>query len=264
MTARYQSNLVPAPSRTINNEMTTQINEKPFLIVMAMRGEAEPLIRELGLRAVPEVFGPGLPTLGYRGSLGSGREVYLLINGVDAATGMDMIGSQIATMTAVLGIRAFSPAAVFNFGTCGALSAKGAAIGDVYICHDRVWFHTHRIPVPGWDEYSKGGFPCPPVRGIAERHGFRTGVLSTSDSLDHPPFDAERFDRIGADMADMEGAAIAWMAHLHGLPYYGLKAVTDLMDLDYKAGEQFNANFNKVVGALTGAAVKLLNDSLEN
>jgi len=41
---------------------------------------------------------------------------------------MDMIGTQMATLTAALGIRKFKPCAVFNFGSCGALSAKGSAL----------------------------------------------------------------------------------------------------------------------------------------
>lgn len=234
--------------------------KKPFLIVMAMREEAGPLIKKLALAPIKKVFGAELPTMGYRGRLSSGRPVYLLLNGIDPATKMDMIGTQMATLTAILGIRTFTPAVVFNFGTCGALSSKGARIGDIYLCRDKVWFHTRRIPVTGWDEYSKGGFPCPDVSALAKSLALKTGILSTTDSLDHPPFDAKRFDSIGADIADMEGAAIAWMAHLYKLPYYGLKAVTDLMDLDRKPGEQLSENITAVVAKLTQAAARVLND----
>lgn len=240
--------------------MNDKNRNKPYLVVMAMRGEAAPMIKALGLAPVKNVFGPELPSLGYSGRLPSGRRLYLVLNGVDRATKMDMIGTQMATLTTALAIRRFKPSAVFNFGTCGALAARGAAIGEVYLCRDRVWFHTRRIPVPGWDKYSWGGFRCPNVAGLAKRHGFKTGVLSTTDSLDHPSFDAERFDRIGADLADMEGAAIAWMASLHGLPYYGLKSVTDLMDLPHKTGEQFHNNFDRVVAVLTEGALRLLAD----
>lgn len=240
--------------------MKNKRNTKPYLVVMAMRGEAAPLIRALGLTRLKNVFGPQLPTIGYSGRLPSGRRLYLVLNGVDRATKMDMIGTQMASLAAVLAIRRFKPSAVFNFGTCGALAAKGAAIGEAYLCRDKVWFHTCRIPLPGWEKYSWGGFRCPKVTGLARRHGFKTGVLSTSGSLDHPPFDAERFDRIGADLVDMEGAAIAWIASLHGLPYYGLKAVTDLVDLPHKTGEQFQNNFKKVVAVLTHGALSLLND----
>jgi hypothetical protein len=52
------------------------------------------------------------------------------------------------------------------------------------------------------------------------------------------------------------------MARLYNLPYFGLKVVTDLMDLDRKPGDQLSENITVAASVLTKAAIRLLNDEL--
>jgi 5'-methylthioadenosine nucleosidase len=233
---------------------------KKILIVMAMRGEAEPLINKLGLHKSDSPFQP-MGTIRYRGQY-RGADFTLLINGVDADTQMDMIGTQPATTTTLLGIQNHAPDVIFNFGTCGALQSHGSQIGDLFLVTEKIWFHTRRIPLPGWDRYGRGGYPTAGTPELALKLGLKPGVLSTTDSLDYPAIDAAEFHRVGGHVADMEGAAIAWLANIYGIPFYSIKGVTDLMDVDRKAGEQFNENFADLVEAISSAATRLINEIL--
>lgn len=234
--------------------------KKPFLIIMAMREEARPLIERLAFKPVENVFGPQMPTLGYETVLSGGRKIHLLLNGVHEPTGVDHIGTQMASVTALLGIRKFSPALVCSMGTCGGKPGGKGNVGDVFLCSGRVWFHTKRIPLAGWDEYAKGGFLCPDVAALAARLGLKTGTLSTTDSVDHPAFDAERFNALGADIADMEGAAVAWMASLYALPFYGLKAVSNYLNPAGDMLDEFYENLPRVTAKLTDRAAALITE----
>jgi nucleoside phosphorylase len=176
---------------------------------------------------------------------------------------MDSIGTQSATLTTALGVRACEPRCILSIGTCGALARKGAEIGDLYLATDRVWYHARRIPLPGWHEYGRGGYPTAGDAELAASIGARAGILSTADSLDFPDLDAGVFESLGADMADMEGAAVAWVAHMHGLPFYALKGVTDLMDSPRPVGSQFQENFAALSEKIGDASLRLI-DALIN
>jgi 5'-methylthioadenosine nucleosidase len=239
--------------------MKQRINKKaPFLVIMAMEEEAELLIKTFKLKLQKKPFGDYLPMKTFHGELPSGRPVYLVLPGKDRRFKVNLVGTQLAAVTSAFSINKYMPSAVFNFGTCGALKSKAAKIGDVFYCTDQVWFHSRRIPLPGYDEFSRGGYPCAPLPSLKKKLKVKTGVLSTTDSLDFCSVESERFFDLRADIADMEGAAIAWMADIYRIPFYALKSVTDLMDIKQKPGDQFLKNFQLAVGNLTVQASRLL------
>jgi 5'-methylthioadenosine nucleosidase len=233
-------------------------SKKPFLIVMAMEEEAELLIKQFELKLQKKPFGNYLPMKEFHGQLPSGRPIYLVLPGKDRRFKVNMVGTQLAAVTSALSITKYMPSAVFNFGTCGALKSKSAKIGDVFYCTDRVWFHSKRIPLPGYDEFRRGGYPCAVLHSLKGQLDVKPGVLSTTDSLDFCSIESERFFDLKADIADMEGAAIAWMADLNKVPFYALKSVADLMDIKQNPGDQFLENLQFAVKKLTEQATKLL------
>ena len=187
-------------------------------VVMAMHAEAEPVIDRLGLRAVVRPpWASSVPMKLYEGKAHSPNRnpIDLVVNGLDPDTGVDYIGTQAATASAMLGCEAFSPDLVVSAGTCGGFAQRGGEIGKVYLAHDRVWYHDRRVPLPGFDRLSRGGYPCAPLESLAKALGFSLGVISTGDSLDLSPADAQRIEAVGvvgAHVKDMEAAAIAWVA----------------------------------------------------
>lgn len=227
-----------------------------LLIVMAMRGEAAPIVEKLKLKSLGQKYAP-IPTLCFEGHYQKFK-ISLQVNGVDPTSHMDSICTQPTTVSTLLGIQNYKPNIIMNFGTCGALGSKGFKIGDLVLSVDRVWFHARRIPLEGWDSYGRGGYPSAGTRSLAAQLGFKPGVLSTADSLDFPSLDAHEFNNVHGDIADMEGASIAWLSQIYGIPFYSLKGVTDLMDANRKTGEQFEENFATVVEMISTAAIRLI------
>ena len=60
--------------------------------------------------------------------------------------------------------------------------------------------------------------------------------MSTGNSLDCTPTDAEVMKENNASVKEMEGAAIAQVAHMFGVPIIGIKSVTDIVDGDRPTG----------------------------
>lgn len=78
----------------------------------------------------------------------------------------------------------------------------------------------------------------------------KTGVVSTSNSLDHSDIDDDLMRKNDASVKDMEGAAIAWVAEMHDVPFFGVKVITDLVDGDRPTETEFLENLGAAASSL--------------
>lgn len=76
------------------------------------------------------------------------------------------------------------------------------------------------------------------------------GVVSSGNSLDYCQQDMDQMLASRAAIKEMEAAGIAWAAALHGTPLLALKAVTDIVDGDRPAQEEFLENLASAAKAL--------------
>ena len=83
--------------------------------------------------------------------------------------------------------------------------------------------------------------------------GFKTGVVSTGNSLTYSEADMAAMQGSGAAVKEMEAAAVASVCRDLGVPMFALKAVTDIVDGEHPPQEEFLANLAKAVAALTAA-----------
>ena len=225
--------------------------------VVAMEAEAKPVIDELKLDEDVS-FCPGMPMRAWTGWF-SGIHVSLVINGKDPETNLDLIGTQAATLATDYAIQHFQPQLIINFGTAGAFGENGSEIGDVYLSRDYLIFHDRRVPVTGWDKQSIGYFKVWDVRELALKENFKTGIVTTGNSLDMPPGDEAKIRELGGEIIEMEAAAVAWVARLHEVPLFCIKAVTDLVDSGIPTEEEFRQNLHLATHNLKEAVVKVLN-----
>ena len=70
--------------------------------------------------------------------------------------------------------------------------------------------------------------------------------------------DAARIAASGAEVKEMEAAAVAWVGSLHGVSVGAVKAVTDLVDSPVATAEQFTANLATAADNLRGVTLALL------
>lgn len=228
------------------------------LVVMAMQIEASSVLDVLGAEILepPEWVGP-VPTRWYQAERSSGR-VVVSVNGIDPTHGVDLIGSQPAALATYLGGRFVRPDLVITAGLAGGWQRRGAAVGDVYLNSDRFVFHDRRIDLPGFDVYGTGSWPGVEVAGLARRLGLRTGLVTTSDSLDESPEDAERILASGAEVKEMEAAAVAWAASLLGVPVMAVKIISDLVDHPFPSAADFMARLPDLCARLASVTGEVL------
>lgn len=256
---------------------STLIAVRHVALVIAMEAEAAPLRSALG--ATPLASPPWAANLPMRLSRASAAgprpAVTLAVNGTDPSTGVDAIGSTAAALATHLALAdslAVHPSAayraaggdagpvelVLSVGTAGGWQRAGAAIGDVYVAHDRFVCHDRRIPIPGFDQLGLANLAAADLSAHAEPLGCKLGVVTSGDSLDETDVDRERIKASGAEVKEMEAAAVAWVAHLHGVPVGAVKAITDLVDAPETAAEQFLANLATAADALRVVTLGLL------
>ena len=56
----------------------------------------------------------------------------------------------------------------------------------------------------------------------------------------------------------MEGAAIAWVAEMHDVPFFGVKVITDLVDGERPTEVEFLENLQKAAKSLKGSIPKII------
>ncbi|MDA2972569.1 MAG: hypothetical protein O3B19_10405, partial [Actinomycetota bacterium] len=72
--------------------------------------------------------------------------------------------------------------------------------------------------------------------------GLKSGVVTTSNSLDENDDDRRMIEASGACVKDMEAAAVGYVCEQMSVPFMAVKAITDLVDHHTATAEQFTAN----------------------
>lgn len=211
------------------------------VIIMAMKQEAQPLLEEYSFYKLPKIFDKELPMEAYHIDK-EGIDITVLLNGKDRDFHLDSVATQPATLAAYLAVQFFKPDLIINAGTAGGFVQSGSDIGDVYVSNKYIRYHDRRIPLPGFDRYGMGNYPCVNASQLAKALGLKLANVSTGNSLDITPTDLAIINTETPVLKEMEAAAIAWVAHLYNIPFMAVKSITDLIDNEQKVEEEFIAN----------------------
>ena len=231
---------------------------------MAMEAEARALVERLGLRQViPRPFYENLPLIFYRGSYQEKFEVTICIPGKDRRYKVDNIGTEPAAIAAFATISEFTPDLLINAGTAGSFAAQGATIGKVYLSQSAFYYHDHRIPILGWNKYGLGEYPSLDVSKIAQQLNLEQGNVSSGNSLDFTAADLDRIEMSGAILKEMEAGAVAWVAFITKTPFFAIKSVTNLIDVNPDSSTEFEKNFSIAVQSLTEKTLQVI-EALSN
>jgi 5'-methylthioadenosine nucleosidase len=209
-------------------------------VVIAMRAEAAPLIAELG--ATAESATEGWPTQMHVARLGEDT-VVIAVNGVDHVHNVDLVGTEPAVLTTMQVVERWRPDVVISAGTAGGWTRSGGQIGDIFVAWPHVVRHDRRIGIEHFHEYGIGSHPVwARSEELANALGARTGIVTTSNSLDESETDREWILSLHGEVKEMEAAAVAWVCSLSGTPFAAIKAITDLVDHPTPTADQFLAN----------------------
>ena len=227
---------------------------KSILLVIAMQGEADPILDALGLSGPGKPVEPPLPPIFYSTTHG-GLKVHLVVNGQDPMYQLDSFGTDAAGLSTYLGVKAFSPDLVISAGVAGGFKSR-AEIGDVYLSKDSMRYFDRRVSItsPNYQDYAIGFYPVIDASKMASDLGLKTGVVVTGGSFENSLIDDRQIRNLDGSAVEMEAAAVARMSMLLGKPFMAAKAVVDFDDAVGFAS-QFDQNF-KI--ATTNLAKQLL------
>lgn len=220
-----------------------------MLIIIAMHGEAKPLIENLSLEHKGRLL-KDYPMEYYQGE-NHGRNIHLVVNGQDPKYHIDRVGSQPTAVTTFAAIEKFNPDYILNIGTVGALKKKGAKLGDVYLAN-KVIFLDRRIPLDDYLDYGLGNYTTAGTEKLAHEYKLKFANLCTSNSLGLTEPDWKIFVENNCIINDMEAASIADLARIKNIPFYAIKVVTNLLDSPTKTdAEDFINNFDLAISNVT-------------
>mmetsp|Transcript_25412 Transcript_25412/g.81262 ORF Transcript_25412/g.81262 Transcript_25412/m.81262 type:complete len:325 (+) Transcript_25412:25-999(+) len=224
--------------------MATGDGVRRVTLIMAMREEAMPIVDRFGLKLVdPPRFVDGAPFVAWMGDAGAVR-LCVCWCGHDKRFGVNNVATTAAAVAAYAAVAAFgAPDLMISAGTAGAFAQRGAALNDVFLSSKCI-FHSRRIPGEDGEleEYGFGHIRSPNLSALAAAVGLKVGVVSTSDSLDCTPTDLALLLGEGASVKEMEAASVAWVCQQLRVPFFALKAVTDLVDGGEATREEFERN----------------------
>ncbi len=182
--------------------------------VIAMQSEAEILLSEMKIQRSLTI---------------SGKPVHVgTAYGKDVAVCVCGVGKVNAAIGAQLLISKFDAEVLLNFGVAGGLN-DGTKLCNVYQIGKAVQFDFDLTQLNGTkigtlDEYTENYLP---LNGF--KHPFPVKKLGTSDRFNDSPVDYKLLtEELGADIRDMEGAAIVQTAIGAKLPVYSVKAISDV------------------------------------
>jgi nucleoside phosphorylase len=231
------------------------MNVKSILLVIAMQGEADPILGALGINEPGTPLELPLPPLFWATTF-SGLNVHLVVNGQDPIYNLDSFGTDAATLSTYLGIKAFSPDLVISAGVAGGFKSQ-AQIGDVYLSKCSMRYFDRRVSItsPDYQHYAIGFYPVIDASEMAANLGLKTGIVVTGGSFENSLIDDREIRNLDGAVVDMESAAVGKMTMLLGKQFMAAKAIVDFDDAVGFAG-QFDKYFQI---ATTNLAKQLLN-----
>ncbi len=183
--------------------------------VIAMEIEAEILLSQMEGVTERTAYGKKV----YSGNA-FGREIVLVLCGVGKVNAA--VGTCIALEAGAT--------AVLNFGVAGGLHAK-TEVCAVYLIDRAVQYdfdltQLNGTPLGTLDEYAENYFP---LALPTMQNPFPLRALASGDRFNDSPVDhATLIELLGADIRDMEGAAIAQVCRASNTPLYSVKAISDV------------------------------------
>ena len=146
---------------------------------------------------------------------------------------------------------------LLNIGVAGGITPR-AKIGSLWQIDRAVQYDfdlstINGTPVGTLDEYQTPYFP------LRTGGKFPTATLATADSFASGQDDMALLDSLGADVRDMEGAAIAHIAYAAGVPCTMFKSISD--NAREESVREYRENMLIALGALSESLPKILEEA---
>ena len=183
---------------------------------------------------------PGHPAF-YAGAVAGNRVVY----------GLSGIGKTNAAHTATVLIERSSPSVVINFGIGGAYPSSGLKVGDIAVAAKEVYADEGVMLKDGLHSLEATGIPLLKIRGRRYFNEFpadkRLSRLALKVSGTVAPCKSGAFltvsactgtgkragelaGKFGPICENMEGAAVAHICRIYGIPFVGIRGISNIVE----------------------------------
>ncbi len=204
-------------------------------VVIAMQSEADILLSEMQVSRTLTVSGKKVHV-----GKAYGKEIALCICGV---------GKVNAALGAQLLISKFDAEKLLNFGVSGGLNTS-TKLCQVYQISEAMQFDFDLVQLNGTKIGTLNEYTEPYLALNLFNAPFEQKKLGTSDRFNDSIDDYKLLtEELGADIRDMEGAAIVQAAYAAELPVYSVKAISDVAGSG-STTEQFLINKDKALANL--------------
>ena len=196
----------------------------------------------------------------------SGRACRLRVAGVGAAN---------AAHALTLEIEAARPRAAALFGVGGAFPQSGLPVGAAAVATEEIYGDLGADSPDGWLSLERLGFPAvsgpPPLYNrfpmdmrLARRAAKASGAalapfVTVSTCAGTEKRASELYDRFGASVENMEGAAAAHVCALYGLPLLEVRGISNIVEnrdrSRWRLPEAVSAAADALLNAVSGGAL---------
>lgn len=202
--------------------------------IVAMQNEADTLLRHAVILKEFSLFGKKV----WR-ARAFGKNFHLILSG---------IGKTNAAAAAMLAETKLGADKLLNFGVAGGISDK-TEIAKIFRITRAVQYDFDLSEVNGTSKGTLNEYDTPYLPLQDGASAFEKATLATGDKLTNATTDFPLFAALGADVRDMEGAAVAHVAFFSGIPLVSYKSISN------KAGSesvsQYRDNLSKALSALS-------------
>jgi 5'-methylthioadenosine nucleosidase len=107
------------------------------------------------------------------------------------------------------------------------------------------------LSLQGFDTWGIGRFSHTATPSLLAATGYKSGLVTSGNSLDYTAEDMRVMTEHGAAVKEMEAGAIAWVCDLfQKTPFFGVKTITDIVDGDRPTQDEFLENLHAAAKAL--------------
>ena len=233
-------------------------------IHVAMQEEARPIAASLGL--TPTILAP-FARHGMMCWNGTFQQVPIVMvcHGRDHQLGLSRVSTQIATLCVNIICRTYSGRlrALINCGTAGAMNGKGLDIGSIVVANEVKFIdarglegrseHERKDQLHLWREMSE--------LIVKNVNNVRSGTVGTGSSFDLSPSDLTSLKQLGADVKEMEAAAVVWTCNRFDVPVVVVKSITDFVEVEHDedGANEFTQNlWGKALQTLSAVMPKVV------
>ncbi|KRW99289.1 hypothetical protein PPERSA_07061 [Pseudocohnilembus persalinus] len=156
------------------------------------------------------------------------RELYLIQGRPDPIYRVDPVGSDQASILTQLGIEAVQPDLIMSIGTCGGIiyKEKTENVKQYDVCIPTEFrFIDREIIIDFYKGFITSQYPVLNPQKVVEILGLKPVVCGCTNSFTKENHLAREKK---VDIVEMEAAAEARVAYLNGVPFCGLKIISDV------------------------------------